>query len=288
MVKKKHADNSPLVTLVNAGKSHEGRDILGLKIEGASRIARPAILYHGGIHAREWISPSTVCWIINELITKYNSDPIVKKLVDSIQWHIFPVLNVDGYSFTWTSNRMWRKTRRPNQGSTCIGTDPNRNFPYRWNSGGSSGSPCSEIFHGPTASSEVEVRNIIEYGKKLGTNLKGYIDFHAYGMLYMRPWGFTTAASPDEPRLQKIGDGANAKIRAFRNSNYRSGRIAVIIYVASGSSADYFYGEHKVNAFALELGTGFVMPPREIELVGKENFEGVKSFGESILELSNE
>jgi len=124
--------------------------------------------------------------------------------------------------------------------------------------------------------------------KKLGTNLKGYIDFHAYGMLYMRPWGFTTAASPDEPRLQKIGDGANAKIRAFRNSNYRSGRIAVIIYVASGSSADYFYGEHKVNAFALELGTGFVMPPREIELVGKENFEGVKSFGESILELSNE
>jgi hypothetical protein len=45
------------------------------------------------------------------------------------------VLNVDGYSFTWTNNRMWRKTRRPNQGSSCIGTDPNRNFPYKWNTG---------------------------------------------------------------------------------------------------------------------------------------------------------
>jgi len=127
----------------------------------------------------------------------------------------------------------------------------------------------------------------MEYGKKLLPNLKGYIDFHAYGMLYMRPWGWTRDPSPDEARLQKIGDGANAKIRASRGSNYRSGRIAVIIYVASGSSADYFYGEHKVNAYALELGTGFIMPPREIEPVGKENFEGVKFFGEQIIELSN-
>jgi len=179
---------------------------------------------------------------------------------------------------------MWRKTRRPNQGSTCIGTDPNRNFPYRWNSGGSSGAPCSEIFHGPASFSEIEVKNIAEYGKKLLPNLKGYIDFHAYGMLYMRPWGYTTAAAPDEARLQRIGDGSNARIRAFRGSNYRSGRIAVIIYVASGSSADYFYGEHKVSSYALELGTGFVMSPTEIRPVGQENFEGVKFFGDQIIQ----
>jgi len=162
VVKKKHAENSNgLATMINAGKSHEGRDIWGLKIEGKNRINRPAILYHGGIHSREWISPTTVCWIISELITKYESDPVVKKLVDSIQWHIFPVLNVDGFVYTWTTNRMWRKTRSPNQGSTCIGTDPNRNFPYRWNSGGSSGSPCSEIYHGKESQSEIEVKKIL-------------------------------------------------------------------------------------------------------------------------------
>jgi hypothetical protein len=38
-----------------------------------------------------------------------------------------------------------------------------------------------------------------------------------------------------------------------------------------------------VNAFALELGTGFVMQPGEIRPVGQENFEGVKFFGEEII-----
>ena len=27
---------------------------------------------------------------------------------------------------------MWRKTRNANEGSRCIGTDPNRNFGYHW------------------------------------------------------------------------------------------------------------------------------------------------------------
>ena len=29
-------------------------------------------------------------------------------------------------------NRFWRKTRKPNRGSRCIGTDPNRNWDYMW------------------------------------------------------------------------------------------------------------------------------------------------------------
>ena len=39
---------------------------------------------------------------------------------------MFPVLNVDGFVYTHTNSRMWRKTRRPNANSNCIGTDPNR------------------------------------------------------------------------------------------------------------------------------------------------------------------
>ena len=29
---------------------------------------------------------------------------------------------------------MWRKSRKPNQGSTCVGTDINRNFNHEWGS----------------------------------------------------------------------------------------------------------------------------------------------------------
>jgi len=279
----KVAQHPNLVELVTVGKSFEGRDIFGLKIHNRSSPASSAILLHGGIHAREWISPSTVAWIANELIIKYNTDPIVKRLVDECEWHIFPILNVDGYVYTHTTNRMWRKTRRPNQGSTCIGTDPNRNWSYRWNTGGSSSNPCSETFHGQTPFTEPEVKQMADYGQKLLPKLKAYIDFHAYGQLYMRPWGFSTAAPVDEAKLKKIGDDSAAAITKVRGRLYRSGRIAIIIYVASGSSADWFYGEHKVSAFALELGTSFTMPVSEIRPVGIENFEGMKEFGKLIL-----
>jgi len=227
-------------------------------------------------------------WIANELITKYNSDPIIKSLVDRIQWHIFPVLNVDGYVFTHTSNRMWRKTRSPNQGSTCIGTDPNRNWDYQWNTGGSSSAPCSDTFHGPRPFSEIEAKQMADYGTRLMPNLRGYTDFHAYGQLYMRVWGYSTAAPPDEARFASIGDASAARISAFRGRTYRSGRIAIIIYVASGSTADWFYGVHRVAAYALELGTNFVLPVSEIRPVGQENFEGVKVYAERILQQWDE
>ena len=39
--------------------------------------------------------------------------------------YILPIANPDGYEYTKT-DRFWRKTRSPNEGSICIGTDPNR------------------------------------------------------------------------------------------------------------------------------------------------------------------
>ena len=39
------------------------------------------------------------------------------------------------YLFLQADNdhRFWRKTRKPNTGiSSCIGTDPNRNWDYKW------------------------------------------------------------------------------------------------------------------------------------------------------------
>jgi carboxypeptidase A1 len=221
-------------------QSYERRQITGLKIGKKPHGSKPVILLHGGIHAREWISPTTVAWIAHELMSKYSSDPVVKKLVDDFEWHIFPVLNVDGYEFTHTNDRMWRKTRRPNAGSSCIGTDPNRNWAFKWNTGGSSSNPCSETFHGPAPFSEPEVKGMADYGKRLLPRLKGYIDYHAYGQLFMRPWGWSRDAPADERRLQSIGDSAAAAISRVRGRTYRSGRRSIIIYVASGSSADYF------------------------------------------------
>jgi hypothetical protein len=273
-----------IASAITIGKSFEKRDIKGIKIHGKKSPApnTKSLFFHGAIHAREWIAPTTVMWIANELLTKYQVDPIVKRLVDNIEFHVFPVANVDGYSFTHTTNRMWRKTRTANPGSTCMGTDPNRNFSFKWRSGGSSDSPCSETYHGSKAFSEVESLQIAEYGKKL-PNLVGYIDYHAYGQLVMRPWGWTRTLAPDEAKLKKIGDETAKVISQLRGKTYRSGPFSTILYVGSGTTVDYFYDLKKVNAYCIELGTSFVMPVSEIKPIGQENFNGFKKFAELLM-----
>jgi murein tripeptide amidase MpaA len=32
-------------------------------------------------------------------------------MVDEVEWTIFPVINADGYVYSWTTDRMWRKNR---------------------------------------------------------------------------------------------------------------------------------------------------------------------------------
>ena len=35
-----------------------------------------------------------------------------QELVDGLDWYIVPVVNPDGYAYSWTDDRLWRKTRR--------------------------------------------------------------------------------------------------------------------------------------------------------------------------------
>ena len=47
-------------------------------------------------------------------------------ILDNFDVYIAPILNVDGYDYTWNGDRNWRKTRSPNGNNPCVGTDPNR------------------------------------------------------------------------------------------------------------------------------------------------------------------
>lgn len=43
--------------------------------------------------------------------------------------YILPVMNPDGYEYSHTKDRMWRKNRAWH-GGQCVGVDLNRNFRY--------------------------------------------------------------------------------------------------------------------------------------------------------------
>lgn len=91
-----------IVTVVVIGITGEGRPIKGVKIDYEPEGRNETLIgvYEGGLHAREWISPATVTWIIKEFLT--STDPEVRGLARNFVWHIFPVVNPDGYDYTFT------------------------------------------------------------------------------------------------------------------------------------------------------------------------------------------
>ncbi|VVC97744.1 unnamed protein product [Leptidea sinapis] len=87
-----------IVTSVVMGQSVEGRDIKGIVINYKPEKEHKTIgMIEGTLHAREWISPAVVNWIVKEFLT--SDDPGVRIMAENIEWHIFPVVNPDGYLF---------------------------------------------------------------------------------------------------------------------------------------------------------------------------------------------
>lgn len=66
-----------------------GRALTGIHIWGSGgKGSKPAILFHGTVHAREWISSMTVEYMAWQLLTKYSTDATVKSLVDKFDFYI--------------------------------------------------------------------------------------------------------------------------------------------------------------------------------------------------------
>lgn len=118
-----------LVTRDVIGKSIEDRNIFGLRISnGAVFGSKPIIFIDAGTHAREWVGPHTVLYFLNELVT---NSSVTNELLDKVDWVIVPNVNPDGYVYTHTEDRFWRKNRRQ-VNYTCAGVDLNRNYAYVW------------------------------------------------------------------------------------------------------------------------------------------------------------
>jgi len=276
-----------LVTLVRIGESYQGNDILAVKITSQNTATKKRVWFDGGLHAREWISTATVVYILGHLLEYYGTDTIVTELVDNLEIFVLPVFNPDGYIYSWTGDRMWRKTRQPNTGSSCIGTDPNRNWEFQWGGAGVSRDPCSEAYLGNRPFSQIEVEQVAHYIRD--NNFKGYINFHAYSQLWMGPWGYSAILPPHVNIQNALASKCAGAIYDVHGVTYRYGPIATTIYLASGSSVDYTYQEGDVvYSFAVELrdtgAYGFLLPPSQIVPSGEETFNAVIVWAIDVLE----
>ncbi|GLV20125.1 uncharacterized protein CBL_21339, partial [Carabus blaptoides fortunei] len=142
-----------------------------------------------------------------ELIQALQID--TKQIIDNVQRLIDDSTPASkSGEFGWTSyhrldeNRLWRMTRKPY--GDCIGVDPNRNWGFHWNEGGTSG-PCEEIYPGPEPFSEVETRSLSEYITSIHENLVGYLAIHSYSQLLLIPYGYSNAHVENYAELTLAG-----------------------------------------------------------------------------------
>nr|AEI58636.1 carboxypeptidase [Eupolyphaga sinensis] len=274
-----------LVTLESIGKSYEGRDMVVIKISSGGSGTRPAILIDGGIHAREWIAPATALYVIYQLVENNAAN---SALTDAVDWYILPVLNPDGYEYSHTADRMWRKTVSVTPISGCPGVDGNRNFGFHWNEVGASDYPCYEDYAGEVAFSEIEARNLRDFALAHKEQIKLYLTFHSYGGYLLYPWGYTSELPPDWHTLQELAADASLAHLNAGGDPFTIGSSTNVLYAAAGGSDDYMKGvagiELSYTAELTDTYYGFQLPAELINETVTRFFESVRVFGSYVKE----
>jgi len=240
------------------------------------------IYIDGGIHAREWISPATVTYIINQLLTNSTAN----SLLESFNWYILPILNPDGYAHTFTDERLWRKTlKEDHQGSGCIGVDGNRNWGHHWGGEGTSPDQCSQIYKGPEAFSEIEMKNQKEFIESHDIFI--YLTIHSYGQYWLIPWSYTTDLPPNFDELERVGLLASDALTAVHGTKYTVGQSTILMGPTAGSSDDWALGDADATySYTIELRDtgkhGFLLPAEQIIPTGQETWEGIRVMADDI------
>ncbi|KAI1609634.1 zinc carboxypeptidase [Exophiala viscosa] len=302
-------------TLISIGQSAEGRDIPALKLgrrsdnNGDPHTKRRTLLVVGGSHAREWIAISTTAFVAYNLVTRYGHPQYstVTKLLNHFDVVFVPVLNPDGYEYTWTTDRLWRKNRQSTSLPFCPGIDLDRSFGFGWDGHGDSTNACSDDYPGPRPLAATEAQILTDWARNEtrdnDVEFVSYLDFHSYSQEILYPFSYTCDVNP--PNLEDLEEVAMGIAKSFRLTNGRyygvesacSGSITfrdkvkktrVQLESQGGSALDFFYHDLDVKlAFQVKLrdtGTyGFLLPKSNIVPTGEEAYEAVMGLGRWLL-----
>lgn len=308
-----------------------GQPISAIKIAGGTRTDRRGVLFIAGLHARELINPDLLIFFALQLCQAYTNNvgltfggksysaATIQLIVDNLDLFLLPLTNPDGRAWVQspTGYAMWRKNRRTNPGSSCLGVDLNRNFDFLWSSGiGTSADPCSDVYKGSSAMSEPEVRNVRTLLDAY-PNIGYFVDVHSYSELILYPWGddenqttnpamnFHNPAyngrrgrvpddashvykeyipEADQKWFIETGERMRTAIAAVRGRSYTA-QQSVGLYPTSATSDDYAYSRHfvdpskrNVRAMTIETASEFQPVYREAAQVIKEVTAGLMEY----------
>lgn len=86
-----------LITVINAGRSYEGRQIKYVRISTTrfENLRKRVIVIDAGVHAREWVTTPVALYLIKQL-----AEGADKLLTENLDWIIIPLANPDGYEYS--------------------------------------------------------------------------------------------------------------------------------------------------------------------------------------------
>ena len=246
------------------GQSVLGQPIKAYKVTADARDlrdgTRPVTLFETTQHAREWIA-TEVGRRLFKYIIDHSRDKEIKKLLNQNELWFIPVVNPDGYDYTFTNkaNRLWRKNLRDVNGDGVIdpahdGVDPNRNWPEKWNYDleGSSDDPSTETYHGSGPASEPEVAASRKLHQRLRPRFM--IDYHSFAQLILYPEGWQVETPSDDAPLMAALAGNDDKpaVAGFDPD------VAAELYTTNGDVTGDAYNNWGTQAYTVELdgGTG--------------------------------
>ena len=234
-----------IASLETYGVTKGGRKLYALKISSSRKSPssnKPEVMITAATHGDELVTVEVLFSLINELLNGYGKDSRLTKIIDGRDLFFIPVVSPDSFEA---------------RERYVQGLDPNRSFPW------------PEKINNQTVDC---IQGIIDFTNS--HHFVGSLDLHAYGKLVMFPWGYkkTPPKGSDEVIFSDLVQSMSKK------NQYTAGQISTTIYIAKGSSADYFYWKKGTQAIAAELANEKVPPYNSIPKVTEEAREMTWTF----------
>ena len=263
------------------GTTWEGRPIMMATISHNITDAdkKPAMLYTGSIHAREWIGNELAIKFIKYILDNYKFNPQLLSTLTHNTLYIVPCLNPDGFEYSRVHFSFWRKNRRDN-GDGTFGVDLNRNFDIRFKK---SNETSNVTYGGPQAFSEPETSAIKAFVDE-HDNITIALDYHSQGNVFFPAHKFNHEAEIEGTDLNALCANMNREIKKVTGREYGIHRGKPPFNLIHGSGREYYYAKG-ILAVVVEVGTKNI--PDYMQNMSKSIDENIPALLYAFSEVSN-
>ena len=240
-----------LITVENIGMTWENRPILlaTISLHVAYANLKPALLYTGTAHAREWIGHELGVDFIDYLLSNYQNNPEILETLTHNTLYLVPCLNPDGFEYSRKHFSFWRKNRR-NNGDGTFGVDLNRNFSVGYTK---STQTSGNTYGGPHPFSEPETQAIKKFVDE-HHNITIALDYHSQGNVFFPAHKFNHESEIEGTDMNSLCANMNYHIQKVTGRKYGINRGKPPTKLISGSGREYYY-EKGILAIVVEVGT---------------------------------